>query len=205
MTNTLTREASPVWWTTERMRLAGVAGIVGGVVLAAVAIVHNALDFQPGTTAGTVSGMFHVAAYAMMLAALLAADARYRADYGRLGRITAYAIGVSMAALIPVGLLSEFVFGWEWAIGGTVAGIAFLIMHLGATVFGIVLWRRTAAGRLAAGLFIAVVPAIMVVAALAALGVFLTVAAFEAPLYLGFAALGYDVLSGGRIARPHTR
>jgi hypothetical protein len=205
MTDTLMREAPSTWWTPERTRLTGIGGMAGGVVLTLVAVVHNALDFQPGTPAGTVSGLFHAAAYALMLVALLAAGTRYGADYGRLGRVTAYAIGVSMGVLIPVGLLSEFVFGWEWAIGGTVAGIVFLTMHLGASVFGVVLWRRTAVNRLAAGLFIAVVPAVIVVAGLATLGIFLSVAAFEAPLYLGFAALGYDLWNKGQRARSQAR
>ena len=206
MTSTLTRDVSSSWWTPRRTRLAGIAGIVGGVVLTIVAIVHNALGLEPGTPAGTISGLFHLVTYALMLAALLAVNARYGTDYGRLGRVVAYVIGVSVAALIPVGLLFEFVFGEDWALGGIVAGIAFLAMHLGGSVYGIVLWRRTKVTRLAAGLFVAVVPAIIIVAVLGGFGIVnLTPAAFEAPLYLGFAALGYDLWDNSRRTRSQAR
>ena len=199
MLNVLKRESSSSWSTPERTRLAGIAGMVGGIVLTAVAIIANAFTFEFGTPAHAAIGLFHTSMYTLMLVTLLAAGARYDTEYGRLGRTAVYVLGISFLVLIPLIPLVEFVFGEDWMPGAIMAGIAFLAMHLFASIFGIVLWRRTAVSRLAAGLFIAVVPAVVAVIALETLGLAsLTPAAFEAPLYLGFAALGYDLWNGGR-------
>lgn len=181
------------WWTPKRMKAAGLSGIVGGVVLAATAIVYNAFGFQPETFAGMISGGVHAVTYALMLFALLAVHARYGDNYGQLGRVGAWVLGIALAVLtVGFGLLT-FVFGMNWMPGAMAVGIAFLAIHLFGVLYGVVLWRRTDVSPLAAGLLIAVVPAFVVTIAFEMIGISLTAAAFEVPLYLGFAALGYQL------------
>lgn len=93
---------------------------------------------------------------------------------------------------VDFGLLT-FVLGMNWMPGAMAVGIAFLAIHLFGLLYGVVLWRRTDVSPLAAGLLIAVVPAFVVTIAFEMIGISLTAAAFEVPLYLGFAALGYQL------------
>jgi hypothetical protein len=201
-------KASPsLRWTPPRSRLAGMAGIAGGVVwITMVATIvttmgFDALNFEPGT-AGPVADatitISHSLMNALMLVAVLAANARYGADYGRLGRAVAYVLAIDLAVLVPVLPLIIFVFGEDWVPGGIIAGIAFITMHLCGSIFGIFLWRRTIVRRLTAGLFIAIVPAIIAVFVFQALGIGLPAATFESFLNLGVAALGYDLLRAPR-------
>lgn len=181
------------WWTPKRMKAAGLSGIVGGVVLAATAIVYNAFGIQPETFAGMIAGGVHVVAYALMLFTLLAVHARYGDSYGRLGRVGTWVLGIALAVLtVGFGLLT-FVFGMNWMPGAIAVGIAFLAIHLFGVLYGVVLWRQTDVSPLAAGLLIAVVPALVVTIAFEMIGISLTAAAVEVPLYLGFAALGYQL------------
>lgn len=181
------------WWTPKRVKAAGLSGIVGGVVLAATAIVYNAFGFQPETFTGMISGGVHAVAYALMLFTLLAVHARYGDSYSRLGRAEAWVLGIALAVLtVGFGLLT-FVVGMNWMPGAMAVGIAFLAIHLFGVLYGVVLWRRTDVSPLAAGLLIAVVPAFVVTIAFEMIGISLTAAAFEVPLYLGFAALGYQL------------
>jgi hypothetical protein len=189
------RESS--WWTPERFRAAGVAGLVSGVGLTVVAMVHNWVRVEDVTSvAGTLSGFAHSIAYLMMLFALLGLNARYAASYGRLGRVLAYAIAAGFAALVPVFPLMSLAFGDGWVVGEAVAGAAFIVIHLLATVYGIVLWRRTMVNRVAAALLIAVIPGIVLVISLEALGVGgrLSIMIIEGPLYLGVAVLSFSLL-----------
>ncbi|MFC7224066.1 hypothetical protein ACFQKF_13140 [Halalkalicoccus sp. GCM10025322] len=64
-------------------------------------------------------------------------------------------------------------------------GIAFLAIHLFGLLYGVVLWQRTDVSPLAAGLLIAVVPAFIVTITFEMIGISLTAAAFELPLYAG--------------------
>lgn len=179
------------------------AGIAGGTVWIAMTVTivaalgFDALaNFEP-STAGPVAvvavTLSHSVMYALFLVALLAANARYGPDYGRLGRITACVLAIDLAVLTLVLPLIMYVFGEDWVPGGIIAGIAFITMHLFGSIFGILIWRRTAISRLTAGLFILVVPAIIAVFAFQAVGVGLPAATFETFLNLGFAALGYDL------------
>lgn len=73
--------------------------------------------------------------------------------------------------------------------------MAFVAIHLFGVFYGLILWHSTPASRLAAGLLIAVLPAFLVMVAFEVAGlVSLSPAAFEVPLALGFAALGYSLL-----------
>jgi len=190
------------------MRLAGMAVIAGGIVWIAMTVTvvttlgFDALNYGSGT-AGTLADaavtISHSVMYALMLIALLAADARYGTDYGRLGRAVAYVLIVDLAVLVPILPLIILVFGEDWVPGGVIAGIAFITMHLFGSIFGILIWRRTTVSRLTAGLFILVVPAIIAVFVFQAIGVGLPAATFETFLNLGVAALGYDLWKTYRI------
>ena len=178
------------------------AGIAGGIVWITMTVTivttlgFDALNYGSGT-AGTVTDaavtISHSLMYSLFLVALLAANARYGADYGRLGRVVAYMLIVDLAVLVPVLPLVTLVFGEDWVLGGIIAGIAFITMHLFGSIFGLLIWRRTAVSRLTAGLFILVVPAIIVVFVFQALGVGLPAATFETFLNLGISALAYDL------------
>lgn len=174
---------------SRRTRTAGLAGVIGGVVLAATAIVYNAFGIQ----AETVAGGIHAVAYALMLFALLAVHAHYGDSYGRLGRIVSWILGIALAVLTVGFTLLTFVVGMNWMPGAIAVGIAFLAIHTFGVVYGVILWRRTNVSRLAAALLIAVAPALVVTIALEMINISLTAAAIEAPLYLGFAALGYQL------------
>lgn len=188
-------------WTSERTKSAGIAGIVGGIGLAATAIIYNALGIEPGTLAGTASGAIHAVAYALMLATLLGIHARYSGSYGRLGRGVVLILGTALAALSVGFILLTFVFGMNWMPGAIVVGIGFLLIHLLGVVYGVVLWRNTTL-HLAAGLLMLVVPAIPIIIGFEQIGISLTAAAIEVPLYLGFAALGYDLWSDSTSTAP---
>jgi len=209
MQTTLVKETSLPWWTPGRMRLAGMVGIAGGVVwITMTATIVAALGFDALSnleprTAGPVAvvavTLSHSVMYALFLVALLAANARYWSDYGRLGRIAGCVLAIDLAVLTPALPLITFVFGDDWVPGGIIAGITFITMHLFGSIFGILIWRRTATSPLTAGLFILVVPAIIAVFVFQAVGVGLPAATFETFLNLGFAALGYDLWKTCRI------
>ena len=77
-------------------------------------------------------------------------------------------------------------------LGGIIAGIALITMHLFGSIFDFI-WRRTAVSRLTAGLFILVVPAIIAVFVFQAIGVGLPAVMFELFLNLGVSAFAYDL------------
>lgn len=181
------------WWTSKRTRAAGLAGIISGIALAATVIVYNAFSIQPETFAGMVAGGVHAVTYALMLFALLAVHARYGDSYARLGRVGAWVLSIALAVLAIGFMLLTFVFGMNWMPGAVAVGIAFLALHLFGVLYGIVLWRRTDVSRLAAGLLVAVVPALIVTIVFETIGISLTAAAIEVPLCLGFAVLGYQL------------
>ena len=93
MQSMLAKETSSSWWTPGRMKLAGMAGIAGGIVWITMTVTivttlgFDALNYGSGT-AGTVTDaavtISHSVMYSLFLVALLAANARYGADYGRL-------------------------------------------------------------------------------------------------------------------------
>jgi hypothetical protein len=86
-------------------------------------------------------------------------------------------------ALIVPGLIDPL---------GIVVTLVFALAHLLGTLFGIALWRAATTRRLTAALFIAVVPAMILVIAANIAGVPILPAWFEAVLAL-FASLGYEL------------
>lgn len=96
---------------TRRSSVAGVAGVVGGVLLALTTVIHNALSVEPETFGGTVSGVAHAVAYFLLLIALLGVHANFELDYGRLGPVVVYGTGIAFGSLVVVFPLLTFVFG----------------------------------------------------------------------------------------------
>jgi hypothetical protein len=202
-------ERAPGVWTRDRLRSAGLAGIAGGVGLTLVSIVHNAVGLdpetaEPGLSGEALSAAAHGIAYALMLAALLAATTAYRPWFGAVGRGAAVALAVSLAVLGVGFLVAGAVF-----LAGVVfdleswyflpVPIAFAVMFLASIVLGLALLLRRLAPWPVPALFVApVLAAAVVIAVDGIFGVNLTAAAVEAPLYLAFAALGYYLLA----ARP---
>lgn len=76
---------------------------------------------------------------------------------------------------------------------GIVVTLVFAPAHLLGTLLGIVLWRAAPTRRLTAALFIAVVPAMVLVIVANIAGIPILPAWFEAVLALGFASLGYEL------------
>ncbi|GAA0200569.1 hypothetical protein GCM10009000_013330 [Halobacterium noricense] len=148
-----------------------------------------------GLDLGAINALYPVG-YLLLSVSLLAADARYVSEYGRRGRLLAVLLSLSLlsyAGSIIVLLVSRIGFGSVQTPVTGLIGIAFLAMRLLGSLYGVRLWRRTET-RLTAGLFIAVLPAALLLGPLAVVGF----PAFwiESPLYLAFIALGYDLWRG---------
>ena len=180
--------------TTRRTNLVGLAGLVVALVLLALSI-----DGGPriGPDAGPV-GLLYPVGHLVLALTPLAADARYRADAGSFGRGLAVAGALSLAIYGGAVLLlvaGSAALGGQLLPFGALAGTIYVVTRLILGVYGLVLWRRTDASRLAAGLFVAAVPSVFVLGLLATVG--FPAGWIEGPFYLAFAALGCDLLTGG--------
>lgn len=188
--------SSPEWWTAQRTKSAGVGGIVGGVGLLALSFGRTGGGFEPGAV-----GALYPVGYVLLAVPLLAANARYGFDYGRRGRTVATVFLVSLlsyAASTILLLTSRIVFGSPLVPVGALIGIAYIAIRLFGSLFGVVLWRRTAVNGLTAALFVSIVPAIFLLGPLAAIGY--PGVWVESPLYLASIALGYELLTVEREA-----
>ncbi|MFH5799845.1 hypothetical protein [Haladaptatus sp. CMAA 1911] len=186
--------SSPEWWTDRRTKSAGVGGIVGGVGLLALSFGRTGGGFELGAV-----GTLYPVGYVLLAVALLAANARYGCDYGRRGRTVATVFLVSLssyAASIIIVLASRVVFGSPFVPVGVLIGIAYVATRLFGSLYGVVLWRRTAVNGLTAALFVSIVPAIFLLGPLAAVGY--PGVWVESPLYLASIALGYELLTAER-------
>ena len=180
------------WWTLRRTRLAGLGGVLGGLGATALSVSRTGV----GMDLGAVNALYPVG-YVLFAVTLLAADARYAGEYGDRGRTVAGLFGVALATYavsVVVLVAGRALFGTLLLSLGGLVGAAFLGARLLATAYGVVLWSRTGANRLAAGLFALAFPAIFLLGPLAVVG--LPGLWVEGPLYLGFVALGYDCWVG---------
>ncbi|MFC6824568.1 hypothetical protein [Halopelagius fulvigenes] len=191
-------------WTTQRIRLAGLGGLVGGLaglgVLGAGAFFGSGAD--PAGGPGIGFGALHLLIYVLFSAAVLAADARYGVEYGRRGRLAAVSLALSLlgyAAFVGVLVAARTAFGDVLFSVGPLVGLAYVAVRVVGTGYGVVLWRTESANRLEAGLFAALVPAVFVLGPFAAVG--LPVQFVESPLYLAFVALGYGLRSADANSR----
>lgn len=182
---------SATWWTPRRTKLAGLCGIVGGLGLTVLSVTRIGIGFD----LGAVNALYPVG-YLLLILPLLAADARYVSEYGRRGHLLAVLLSLSLlsyAGSIIVLLASRIGFGFVQTPVTGLIGIAFLAMRVLGSLYGVRLWRHTEL-RLTAGLFVLVLPAVLLLAPLAVLGS--PAIWVESPLYLAFIALGYDLLAG---------
>ncbi len=181
----------------QRTKSAGVGGIVGGVGLLALSFGRTGGGFELGAV-----GALYPVGYVLLAVPLLAANARYGSELRspwshRRHRI--FGLAVELCGLDNHLLLaSRIVFGSPLVPVGVLVGIAYIAMRLFGSLFGVVLWRRTAVNGLTAALFVSIVPAIFLLGPLAAVGY--PGVWVESPLYLASIALGYELLTAEREA-----
>jgi hypothetical protein len=189
--------------TAGSVQTMGLISLVGCLLFAVVILVYAAVGYigpegelTPGTGETIRLGLLHGTTYLLMLGAMLAGMAAglFTGDRGlrvlyALMVLSLVALTLAMAALLIPALPGEAI-----AVAG---GVSFALVHVLALPLGILLWRRRRVSRLTAGLFMAVVPVIVLVALFGAAGVPVRPAE-EATLALAFASLGYDLYAPRR-------
>lgn len=75
---------SSSWWTERRIQIAGLAGVVGGLGLAALSISRIGLGIDPGSVS-----MLYPVGYILLAIALIAGNTQYSPSYGSSGRTVA--------------------------------------------------------------------------------------------------------------------
>ena len=179
-------------WTPRRTRPAGLCGVLGGLGATVLSVSRTGV----GTDLGAVNALYPVG-YVLFAVTLLAADARYGGEYGGRGRAVAGLLALALAGYagsVIALVAGRALLGTALLPFGGLVGAAFLGARLLATAYGVVLWSRTGANRLAAGLLALAFPAIFLLGPLSVVG--LPALWVEGPLYLGFVALGYDCWAG---------
>lgn len=192
-------------WTSERVKLAGLAGVIGGLAAVLLSLFAIVVGFPEPGAVGFVPFMLGLSVvYSLLFIALIGAHAHYRARYGRFGRAAVYLLGISLAGVAVDLALSALAIGFvpgfdpEGPIGTvlvTIATIAFLGTYLLASIVGVVFWRA-GVDRLAAGVLVLSAPLLVGGAALLALNILGEGAlVLEMAPYLGLAVLGYHLWS----------
>jgi hypothetical protein len=185
------------WWTPRRTRLAGSGGLIAGLVglvrlgFVGVSTSRTGIGIELG---GDALSALHPVGYVVFAVTLFAANARYGTGYGRRGRTIAVSFGLSLvsyAGTVVVLVAGRAAFGELLLPVGVLTGAAYVVIRLLGSLYGVVLWRRASTSRLTAGSFIILFPAIFVLGPLTAVG--FPGVWIEAPLYLAFIALGYDL------------
>lgn len=198
---------NPRWFETRvPVTRIGIAALVICVAFATLILVLTTLGINDVTmlsVAVAVVVMFaHLVAYVAMLAALLASRRVGAVPAGRFGRRAFAALRWSLTALIVI-FISGTVIVVVPALAapiGAVISLVFLVAHLMATVYGLALWRGRTTSMLTAALFTAVVPTVLLMILLNAIGIRVFPAVFEAVMALAFASLSYELAFGRRAA-----
>lgn len=180
----------------RRTKVASAGGLVGGFGLSLLALSRTGVGVDPGSV-----GLAYPLGFALFAGAVLAVNARFEGQYGRRGRGVALLFALSMAtyAVSTVAVVVALrVVGAPVGPFAGLVGAGFLGTRLFASLYGVVLWRRTDANRVAAGLFALVLPSLFVFGPLALFG--LPAFGVELPLYAAFVAFGYDLWTGGQRA-----
>ncbi|WP_148859435.1 hypothetical protein [Natronococcus pandeyae] len=154
--------------------------------------VATGIGFDSESFTVLIVDLVHTVAYALMVAVLVAASVRYDLAFGRAGQV-AYGLLTALVAWAAVDHVAHWVVPSSLYV--ETGAVYFFGIHLFmATVVGIVLWRTPGVKRLASGLFLIVTPMFFVPAIVMWLGLpSPTAAAFEVPLILGVAVLGYQL------------
>ncbi|MFD1512518.1 hypothetical protein [Halomarina rubra] len=147
------------FWTPSRVRIAGVAGIAGGV-LYALSYLENTLSLF--TREENALGFAFIVAvaltsYALLGVALNGFHSTHREEYGRLGGALVALITLSLAMMV-LGNATNALFPRladpnqaGATLGGTIWGLAMFATLILMTGYGVVLWRANVV-RLGAGL-----------------------------------------------------
>lgn len=183
------------WWTPTRIKWIGFVALLWNFAFATLVFTYNGMGLDP--TPGAYSGFQawvlwvpHIVAYLSMSTVLLAVTARY--GFSRLARVVVYSY-CGLFAVLAVGAAITLV-APTLEPANVVTDIAWISVHLFALVVGIVLWRTAEVSKLAAALFVSVIPMMSIMVAVAALvGIDPSAGAMEIPLALGAAALGYQL------------
>lgn len=178
-----------IWESDQRIRMAGLGGILGGIVLTLLSISRTGLAFELGSM-----NVVYPLGYALLAIAVLAGNVRYTSSYGSTGSRIALLLVLSLvsyAASIIVIALSMRVFGFPVSQFTSLIGVAFFAMRIFGTIYGIILWRRTTINRITAGLFAVILPSMFILGPLALLGV--PAFGIELPLYVAFIVFGYEL------------
>ncbi|MFC4550690.1 MULTISPECIES: hypothetical protein [Halorussus] len=204
----MTREsvAAPSFWTTRRVRLAGTAGLVGGVgwaLLAAVSYAAGANVFTPTTRSYAVLDALTPLALLLATVAVAAYRARTEPRWNRLAAVGFVALLVGLAGA-TVGTAASALGavagpeGWTLSlVGWEVSAFAYLLALLGAAAFGVGLLQGEVPPRVAAVSLAGALP----VGALVSLGLGVAVGD-EAVVPVGPALLlGAGVAALGRFLR----
>jgi hypothetical protein len=194
------------FWTDGRVRLAGVAGIVGGVLYALSYLENNTPLFtrEENLLGYAFIALVALTSYVLLGFALNGFHAVYGERYGRIGR---YLVGLAILTLglMVVGGAVNAVFpsiadpAQEGAtLGGTTWGLAMFATLILMTGYGVVLWRADAI-RLGAALLM--VNLVLVIGALVVFDLLggpvvttLGWLAFGGPLGLAWVVLGRSLL-----------
>lgn len=128
------------WWTPRRMKLGGLAGIIGGfgvlgvLGVAELSLGNTGVGIGPGAV-GVLYPVWHI----LLAGALLAANARDGAGYGRGGRSVAILLALSLASYAGFGLIlvaGRTMLGDLFVPIGVITGTAYLAIRLLAVCMG---------------------------------------------------------------------
>ncbi|MFC6990941.1 hypothetical protein ACFQH3_03585 [Haladaptatus sp. GCM10025707] len=187
-------------WTTDRVRIAALAAIVGGVLYALTYLENTIPAISPGGSLYWLLGLVAITAYGLIAVGLWAVHSRFSQQYGRVGTALVYLITLTLATMIvgsAMNVLAPTLVDptQEGAtLGGTIWGLAMFATLILATGYGIVLWRA-GVSRLGAGLLVVNLPLFIGgLVALSALGTVIGIdlawLAFGAPFGAAWVALG---------------
>ena len=200
---------SSSWWTPQRVKLAGLASLVGGIggllgSFGGLGLVGMSLgDTGIGITPDTVIILYPVW-HALLAVGALAANVWYGSGYGRRGRIFATLLTLSLlgeSGTILVIMMGRTALGELLLPIGILHATTFMAIRFFGSFYGIYLWRCEGVSRLTAGLFIVPFPAIFVLALLTQVG--FPGVLIGAPLDLAFIALGYELWTGNAVVSVH--
>jgi hypothetical protein len=202
-------------WTPGQVRLAGIAGISGGILYALSYLENNLASFTREENALGFAFIVLVAvtSYVFLAFALNGFHAVHREQYGRIGRYLVGLVTVALGVMVVGSLLNALFPNLTdptqdgASLGGTIWGLAMFATLLLLTGYGVVLWRADVVRLGAALLMLNPVLFIGGLVAVDAVGGGLATSlgwlAFGGPLGLAWVVLGRSLL-GERAGTPPT-
>lgn len=215
MTTINSTDSPSRFWTVNRVRLAGFAGIVGGVLYALSYLENNLTLFTREENALGFAFIVAVAltSYVLLGVALHGFHAVHGERYGRIGRYLVGLVTVTLGAMVlgsSLNALFPSIADPNQAgatLGGTIWGLAMFVTLILLTGYGIVLWRadvvRLGAALLMTNLVLFIGGLVIVDALGGGLATSLGWLAFGGPLGLAWIVLGRSLLDR-RVDTPTT-